>query len=55
MTSTINGNLRGNSSIVTKLQTARTIQLSGAVSGSVSFDGSGNILTGSRFSLYGRG
>jgi hypothetical protein len=36
------GELTGNASTATKLATARTISLSGDVSGSVSFDGSGN-------------
>ena len=36
------GALTGNASTATKLATARTISLSGDVSGSVSFDGSGN-------------
>jgi hypothetical protein len=39
----ITGNADGNSATATKLQTARTIALSGDVSGSASFDGSGNI------------
>lgn len=38
-----NGALNGNSSTTTKLATARTIQVSGAVSGSASFDGSGSV------------
>jgi len=37
------GNVTGVSSIATKLQTARTITLTGATSGSVSFDGSSNV------------
>lgn len=41
------GNLTGNASSATKLQTARTITLGGDLSGSVSFDGSSNVtLTG---------
>lgn len=36
-------NISGNASTATKLATARTISLSGAVTGSASFDGSGNI------------
>lgn len=41
------GNLTGNASTATKLQTARTITLAGDLSGSVSFDGSRNVtLTG---------
>ena len=39
---TITANLTGNSSTSTKLATARNISLSGDVTGSVSFDGSGN-------------
>ncbi len=38
----ITGNADGNAATATKLQTARTISLSGDVSGSVSFDGSAN-------------
>jgi len=37
------GNVTGVSSIASKLQTARTITLTGATSGSVSFDGSSNV------------
>lgn len=37
------GALNGNASTATKLATARTISLTGAVSGSGSFDGSGNL------------
>lgn len=37
------GNLSGNANTASKLQTARTIALSGSVTGSASFDGSGNI------------
>ncbi len=40
---TINSNTTGNAATATKLKTARTIALSGDVSGSASFDGSGNI------------
>ena len=41
------GNLTGNASTATKLQTTRTITLAGDLSGSVSFDGSRNVtLTG---------
>lgn len=36
-------NISGNAATATKLQTARTIALSGDVSGSATFDGSGNI------------
>jgi hypothetical protein len=41
--STFHGALSGNASTATKLQTARTIQLNGDVTGSASFDGSANI------------
>ena len=37
------GALSGNASTATKLQTARTISLSGDVTGSTTFDGSGNV------------
>lgn len=40
---TITGNLLGNANSATQLSTARTIQLSGDVSGIVNFDGSQNI------------
>jgi hypothetical protein len=40
---TISSDITGNSATATKLATARTISLSGDVSGSVSFDGSGNV------------
>ncbi|CAM3017697.1 phage tail protein [Acinetobacter celticus] len=39
---TIDGSLNGNSATATKLQTARTISFSGAATGSVNYDGSGN-------------
>ena len=39
-------NIRDNAGTATKLQTARNIALSGAVSGSANFDGSGNINIG---------
>lgn len=39
----VKGTLDGNSATATKLQTARTISLSGAVKGSVSFDGTKNV------------
>lgn len=39
----ITGNADGNSASATKLQTARTIALTGDVTGSVSFDGSANV------------
>lgn len=38
-----NGNLSGNASTATKLQTARTISLIGSITGSGTFDGSGNL------------
>ena len=41
--SNIVGNITGNSGTASKLQTARTITLSGDASGSVNFDGSGNV------------
>jgi hypothetical protein len=40
---TVNGRLIGNADTATKLATARTIGITGAVTGSASFDGSGNI------------
>lgn len=40
--SPILGNLNGNASTASKLQTARTISISGAATGSASFDGSAN-------------
>ena len=40
---TINSNTTGNAATASKLQTARTIALSGDVSGSANFDGSGNV------------
>lgn len=40
---TFTGSLSGNATTASKLATARTISLSGAVSGSASFNGSGNI------------
>lgn len=42
-TSPINGNLSGNAATATKWQTARTLALTGDVTGSVSMDGSGNV------------
>jgi hypothetical protein len=39
----VTGNITGNAGTATTLQTARTIQISGDVSGSASFDGSGGI------------
>ena len=39
-------NIENNAGTATKLQTARNIELSGAVSGSANFDGSGNINIG---------
>ena len=41
--STINANTTGNAATATALQTARTISLGGDLSGSASFDGTGNI------------
>ena len=40
---TFTGNLSGNAATATKLQTPRTISLTGNASGSASFDGSGNV------------
>lgn len=42
-TSPINGQLSGNAATATKWQTARTLALTGDVSGSVAMDGSGNV------------
>lgn len=42
-TSPINGQLSGNAATATKWQTARTLALTGDVTGSVSVDGSGNV------------
>ena len=42
-TSPINGNLSGNATTATKWQTARTLALTGDVTGSVSVDGSNNV------------
>lgn len=39
----LSGSLSGNASTATKLETARTIALGGILSGSASFDGSGNV------------
>lgn len=39
----VTGDLTGNADTASTLQTARTIELSGDVTGSVSFDGSGNV------------
>lgn len=39
----VSGNISGNAATATKLATARTITLSGDVSGSVTFDGSANV------------
>ena len=41
--SVFKGELEGNADTATKLKTARTISLSGSVTGSASFDGSGNV------------
>ena len=43
LTGTVTGNCTGNSATATKLATARTITLSGSVTGSASFDGSSNV------------
>ena len=40
----LTGNVTGNADTATTLQTARTIELSGDVAGSVSFDGSGDVV-----------
>lgn len=40
---TINGSILGNAATASRLQNARTISLTGSVTGSVSFDGSGNV------------
>jgi hypothetical protein len=42
-TGSVVGNVTGNASTATKLATARTVQLSGDVTGSATFDGSANI------------
>ena len=42
-TSPINGSLSGNAATATKWQTARTLALTGDVTGSVAMDGSGNV------------
>lgn len=42
-TSPVNGNLSGNAATATKWQTARTLALTGDVTGSVSMDGSNNV------------
>lgn len=39
----INGNILGNAATASRLQNARTISLTGSVTGSVAFDGSGNV------------
>ena len=41
--STFTGSLAGNATTASTLQTARTISLTGDVTGSVSFNGSGNV------------
>lgn len=41
--STVTASLSGNGSTASRLQTARNIQLTGDVTGSVSFDGSSNV------------
>lgn len=43
ITGTLNSSLNGNASTATKLETARTISLTGSVAGSGIFDGSGNL------------
>lgn len=43
ITGTLNSSLNGNASTATKLETARTISLTGSVTGSGKFDGSGNL------------
>ena len=43
VTAPLTGNVTGNADTATALQTARVIALSGDVSGSVSFDGTGNV------------
>ena len=43
ITGTLNSSLNGNASTATKLETARTISLTGSVTGSGIFDGSGNL------------
>lgn len=43
ITGTIANSTSGNAATATKLQTARTISLTGSVTGSGSFDGSGNL------------
>lgn len=43
VTGEINGEVAGNAASATKLETARTIALSGDVTGSASFDGTGNV------------
>ena len=44
----INGNILGNAATASRLQNARTISLTGPVTGSVSFDGSGNAAIATR-------
>ena len=46
---TITAGLTGNASSATKLATARTLSLSGAVTGSVSFDGTGDVSIATTF------
>ena len=43
ITGNVTGNVSGNSATASKLATARKIALTGAVSGNVNFDGSGNV------------
>lgn len=53
--SNFTGSLVGNASTASELQTARNITLTGAVSGSVSFDGSGNVSMTTSFAGGGSG
>ena len=49
----ITGDADGNAATATKFQTARTITLTGDVTGSVSFDGSGNVSMATTLSTSG--
>ena len=53
--STFTGSLNGNANTASQLQSARTITLTGAVSGSVSFDGSGTVSMATAFAGGGSG
>lgn len=53
--STFTGSLNGNANTASQLQSARTITLTGAVSGSVSFDGSGTVSMATSFAGGGGG